>query len=687
MPKLNDKKFNQKLNELRTVISDINRERYTVGTNNVERLSILTNKFTQLSQYFDQYQLTQEQTRQLRDVKTSYPKEERSPLNQKIRNLMRLKEEAEQKNKVEAEAYEIKEHAAREKVQSIFPAVRQAAEQVLKANTTTIDQSLDSYRLLSADLRRALDLLPVRERATQHRELSSIAEQVNRHIEQIDEQDRQVRNQIALAVTKARETVSKMTVQDMVVSLIGGSSKEELSGLLENTRMKAITGAGSNAGTLVVADLPKTSQNELIRVLMNQLANTKSSKAGVLGQIVKAMEKDVNALMNGEKTHLSILYGIGKGKGNVGSVHIDIRDLIRSPQQTLNSIFFHLYKQGLSGEAGLVMSLTSPDEVGALLQLQNFDMQSVPAIEHLEDLAGLVMQNAKNPQALSKLMNRTITERALSTALSQTLDASKGRPGFKAEDVISFIGTMAVMFEAGRLLVSTPTKQQQRELGLEGLTGSIQGAIQYVHVPLSGTPAVTTSIAPMIEPSIQGSADMRIPPVLNEQKQPVEPKIDLSKEQTQFNQLMKDLLAIHAHLDQKFKSGDKKYKSAAELVQFAHRDLKYFGDQFFAKPSKERLMQLTNTINHYTYSLDPVLKMHRGNSFVRGLVATLKGILGVIAALTIVPALVVEATTRKGYAGTFFTTPDTASAKAFKPVQEGLLEQEKEIEAKIKGPK
>ncbi|KTD35537.1 coiled-coil-containing protein [Legionella moravica] len=683
MPKLNDKKFNQKLNELRTVISDINRERYTVGTHNVERLSILTNKFTQLSQYFDQYQLTQEQTRQLRDVKTSYPKEERSPLNQKIRNLMKLKEEAEQKVKVEAEAREIKEHAAREKVQSIFPALRQAAEQVLKANTTTIDQSLESYRLLSADLRRALDLLPVRERATQHRELSSIAEQVNRHIEQIDEQDRQVRNQIALAVTKARETVSKMTIQDMVVSLIGGSSKEELSGLLDNTRMKAITGAGSNAGTLVVADLPKTSQNELIRVLMNQLANTKSSKAGVLGQIVKAMEKDVNALMNGEKTHLSILYG--NGKGNVGSVHIDIRDFIRSPQSTLDGIFFHLYKQGLSGEAGLVMSLTSPEEVGALLQLQSFDMNSVPAIEHLEDLTGLVMQNAKNPQSLSKLMNRTITERALSTALSQTLDASKGRPGFKAEEVISFIGTMAVMLEAGRLLVSTPTKQQ-RELGLEGLTGSMQGAIQYVHVPLSGTPAVTTSIAPMIEPSIQGSADLRIPPVLNEQKQPVEPKIDLSKEQTQFNQLMKDLLAIHAHLDKKFKNGDKKYKSAAELVQFAHRDLTYFGDQFFVEPSKERLVQLTNTINHYTYSLDPVLKMHRGNSFVRGLVATLKGILGVIAALTIVPALVVEATTRKGYAGTFFTTPDTASAKAFKPVQEGLLEQEKEIEAKIKGP-
>ncbi|KTD50997.1 hypothetical protein [Legionella quateirensis] len=684
MSKLNDKKFNEKLSELRNVISDINREGLQVSAVNAEKLLKLTTRYSALSLYFDRYELTQVQRRELREARKSYPKAERSPLKRNIRDRMQEKDVADQKVKVEIAARENKEAEARETVKSFFPSVRLAAEKVLQANTTTIEPLLESYRLLAAELRKAIDLLPKTERAEQTRTLSSIAEQVNVHKEKIDEQDRQVRSQIEQAIKKARETVSGMTVQDMVVSLIGGASKQELSSLLESTRMQAITG-GTGAGTLVVADMPIKAQSELVRVLMSELAKTKTSKTGPLGQIIKAMEKDVNALMSGEKTHLSILYD--NGKGNVGSVHIDIRDFIRSPQSTLNSLFFHLYKQGVSGDSGLVMSVTSPAEVGALLQLQGFEMQSVPAIENLEALTALVIQNANNPQALSRIMNRTVTENALSASLSQTLQAAKGRPGFNPQEVISFIGSMAVMLEAGKLLVTTPSKQQQRELGLTGLTNTIQGSIQYVQISSPQTAAVTTSIVPMIAPSKPDNVVVSIPPVLSEKKQPAEPKIDLSKEHAQFNTLLDDLKAIHAKLDKKFKSGNTKYEIAAKLADLTHTNIKHFGEQFFANPNKETLKTLNQMTNYFVKQLDPVLKEHRGNSFVHALVAALKGIMGVVAALTVIPALVVEATTKKGYTGTFFSTPETASAKAFKPVEEGLLQQEDEIEKKMQGPK
>jgi hypothetical protein len=44
----------------------------------------------------------------------------------------------------------------------------------------------------------------------------------------------------------------------------------------------------------------------------------------------------------------------------------------------------------------------------------------------------------------------------------------------------------------------------------------------------------------------------------------------------------------------------------------------------------------------------------------------IKGILGVLAALTILPAIIVQTTTKQGFAGTFFTTPETEKTKTFK---------------------
>ena len=47
MPKLSPKKFNAKLAELSEVISQINRERYSVSTHNADKLLKLTTSFTE----------------------------------------------------------------------------------------------------------------------------------------------------------------------------------------------------------------------------------------------------------------------------------------------------------------------------------------------------------------------------------------------------------------------------------------------------------------------------------------------------------------------------------------------------------------------------------------------------------------------------------------------------------------
>lgn len=734
MPTLNKKAFDTKLSALKNVIAQIAVQQHTVSIANVDKVRALTNQFTKLSNDFEKYTLTDVQQRELKAVRETYPREVRSPLNKKLTQLEKDKDKASQKIEAEAQKRSKINTEAKSTVQSLLPQVREAADKCLHANTTNMSELHGKYKVLAEQLRKAIDLLDPEERLIQIKQQVAISEQINRYREQLDAQDRKAYQAIGEAIQKASKNVSSMTVEEMLLGLIGGSAKQELLTLFSKTDEVMLLENGSDeeqvkqVGALVLADLPKTSQGALVRILLSQLAKADSqSQSGPLAQFVKAMEKDINGLLSGEKTHLSIMYEVN---GVIGSIHIDVLDLINDSQRVLQSVFYNMYKQGVQNQ-NIVMSLTAPTEVAALLQLQGFDMQNVPQIENLQELTGQVIKYSAHPQALSVIMRNDVSESDLTSGLKSTMRQlllrAQERPGLQPGQVLTFIQSMATMLETRNLLISTPTAQKDLGLSVElkSITGNVGkrdvGAIQYVQTsPIQTTPTldstplvelptstpvvnVVTSDKPKSEKvespvtqpgdkdsvSVTSTVSDKLKTTDKEQKQTkekTEPKLDLSKEYIEFTQSLHALSEIYIKLEKKGRNGDKTYQETADKVLDAMTAIRTSGEDFFKKPNKDTLKTFTEVTNTQISTLEPVLKEHRGNSFVRGIWAAFKGLIGVLAALTVIPALIVEASTTKGYAGTFFSTPETDSAKAFKPVKEGLVHQEIDIETKIIGP-
>jgi hypothetical protein len=701
---MSKKTFGTKLKNLNNVIELIIANQYNVGTTNVDNLIDLTQQYTSLSNGFNNYTLNEEQTRALKAVRDQYPRETRSAVNRKIKGIIEERERQTQKVEAEVERRKQKSTEAKDIVRTLFPQTRKAAEKCLKANTSTLDNLIKVYKSLSASLRQAIDSLKSEERLEQIQELTALSQLVNQYKAKMDEQDRQNLKAIQAAVSQARKKVSQMTVGDLLLSLLGSNGTQNLLGSIDKDSLKLLQNRNveADAGSLVLTDLSKPEQNILVRVLMNELTKvSSSSQSTALAQFIKAMEKDLDALMTGKKTHLSILY---EDKGIVGSVHVDILDLVKNPAGTLEAIFYGLYKNGLSVNTGVVMTLTSPTEVNALLQLDNLKLSSAPQLGNLQELTGQVIKYAANPQALAQIVGGEAEVSFIQKKLAQ----ASNRRGLEASEVLGFIEAMATLLETKRILVSTPTKGKELGVLTNIKDGGVKGTIEYVHIP--STPNDSTLLSTIVseytlpEEGIPESkktdefdaivekenireSDTRF----NEEKKqrskkPAHQKIDLSNEYQQFYASLRELANIYEKLSEKGKYGNKKYQNTAEQVLSVYVGIKDAGESFFSKPNSSTLINFSDVTIAQINSIDTVLQEHRGNQFGRGLVAVLNGLLGIIAALTVLPALIVEVSTNKGYAGTFFSAPQPESAKAFQSVKKGLIEQGLNIETKVIGP-
>lgn len=708
MPTMSKKTFGAKLKNLNNVIEHIIANQYNVGTTNVDNLVDLTQQYTNLSNGFNKYTLNEEQTRALKAVRDQYPRETRNAVNKKIKVIVQERDRQTQKVEAEVERRKQKSTEAQDIVTRLFPQVREAAEKCLKANTSTIDNLIKVYKSLSAPLRQAIDSLKSEERLEQIQELTALSQLVNQYKAKMDEQDRQNLKAIQGAVSQARKKVSQMTVGDLLLSLLGSNGTQNLLGSLDKDSLKLLQNrkVDSDPGSLVLTDLSKPEQNVLVRVLINELTKvSSSSQSTALAQFIKAMEKDLDALMTGKKTHLSILY---EDKGIVGSVHVDILDLVNNPAGTLEAIFYGLYKNGLSVNTGVVMTLTSPTEVIALLQLDKLKLSSIPQLGNLQELTGQVIKYAANPQALAQIVGGEAEVSLIQKKLAQ----ASNRRGLDASEVLGFIEAMATLLETKRILVSTPTKDKELGLLTNIKDAGVKGTIEYVHIP--STPNDSTLLSTIVPEYSLPEADVPVPKIteavsdefvakveneniresdtrVNEEKKqrskkPAQPKIDLSNEYQQFYASLRELADIYEKLSAKGKYGNKNYQNTAEQVLKVYVSIKDAGESFFNKPNNSTLINFSDVTIAQIKSIDPVLQEHRGNQFGRGLVAVLNGLLGIIAALTVIPALIVEVSTNKGYAGTFFSAPQPESAKAFQSVKKSLIEQGLNIETKVIGP-
>ena len=81
---------------------------------------------------------------------------------------------------------------------------------------------------------------------------------------------------------------------------------------------------------------------------------------------------------------------------------------------------------------------------------------------------------------------------------------------------------------------------------------------------------------------------------------------------------------------------------------------------FFDKPSAERFKQFKSQCQHALNTVEKEAKNHRGWHKIDPVI---RGFLGVLAALSVIGAIIVAATSKHGYSQTFFGKPETETSQ------------------------
>lgn len=153
----------------------------------------------------------------------------------------------------------------------------------------------------------------------------------------------------------------------------------------------------------------------------------------------------------------------------------------------------------------------------------------------------------------------------------------------------------------------------------------------------------------------------------------------LSKQKSEYFNYVKQLGVIVLDLQKKQKH-NANYKNVTQVALDLYGKLKEAA-LFFEQPSAEGFEVFKQFCHYSINEAAGEFKQHR--DLWHKVHPVLKGILGVIAALTVLPALMV-ATTKTGYVNTFFKTPETESSKKLERIKEMLERMEVEVEQKIK---
>jgi len=136
-------------------------------------------------------------------------------------------------------------------------------------------------------------------------------------------------------------------------------------------------------------------------------------------------------------------------------------------------------------------------------------------------------------------------------------------------------------------------------------------------------------------------------------------KADVKQYETQFNTLMLELGIIRDALIETAQT-DGQYKTVASSVNYLYQTLNEQTSAFFTKPSGSKYL---STQVHCKAAMDTAAKESATHRGWHGVDPIIRGILGVLAAIAVIPALVVEMNSKHGFAQTFFTTPETETSK------------------------
>ncbi|KTD53206.1 coiled-coil protein [Legionella santicrucis] len=153
----------------------------------------------------------------------------------------------------------------------------------------------------------------------------------------------------------------------------------------------------------------------------------------------------------------------------------------------------------------------------------------------------------------------------------------------------------------------------------------------------------------------------------------------LSEQKIEYFNFVKQLNVIVLDLQKKQKYNTN-YKNVTQVALDLYGKLKDAA-VFFEQPTAEGFEVFKQFCNGSINEAAKEFKQHR--DLWHTIHPVLKSILGVVAALTVIPALIV-ATTKTGYVNTFFKKPETTSSKKLGRIKGMLDKVEEEVEQKIK---
>lgn len=278
------------------------------------------------------------------------------------------------------------------------------------------------------------DLLSGEEGSAQKRilgEIHEVSKGVNEHTRDIDEYRKAAKQRIKQATLKAAEMTSEMTVGQFLGQFVEasglkltGKQLEALQGtsikvLLSAEEVKQLESGDTTQALAVINSIAKhsgtdtaliESLQELIRINGDApigdlpvmalpanvqiaviarafealtLATDNPKEKALLGQLANSLSRDIQGLLSGEKTHLTVA---GNVDGHIHVVSIPLEALLKNPLDAISTLGSALFDSGIR-EHGLTVMLSNPVQNQALLEIQGvaFDQKAILDVSNNAD--------------------------------------------------------------------------------------------------------------------------------------------------------------------------------------------------------------------------------------------------------------------------------------------------------------
>lgn len=152
---------------------------------------------------------------------------------------------------------------------------------------------------------------------------------------------------------------------------------------------------------------------------------------------------------------------------------------------------------------------------------------------------------------------------------------------------------------------------------------------------------------------------------------------DLQKHENKLNVRLFALEVKVIELEESAKSNPNQYLKLAQEMRQLHTTLVIEKEVFFANPTVNSLKSFKEQSIKAIDSVEKIAKEHRGWHTVHPI---LRGIVGLLAAITLIPALMVEKNSKHGFVQTFFAKPETDTKQKVSYFRRKFKEHIQELE-------